>query len=376
MKKLLFFGPTFYDQPLNNNLRKKYKYLSEIAKIYVVAFSESRYKGEVDETSFMFYKKNKFRLLNYFKIYLISYFQLPKLVNQFEIDVVAFQDPITSYFGIRKLKKQNKNIKIVLETHGDFINTLQLEKSLIFPKIYKQLFMKIAKYTINNADVIRAVSSSTEAQARSFSSDKLIVRFPAWVDFEIFESISNKREIHEKFKILFIGSVTDRKKPHQIVESISHINEFDCELAIVGPTPNLKYLNQLNKQIKKLNLENKVNIFGQQNLEEVLEHYKNSNLMILPSVSEGLARVIFESQATACPVLVTDAPGMQDIVIDQQTGFIFESNNVKDMKSKIVSIYENYHQASQIGLNAKDFILNNYSAENFKFSFKKLIDLV
>ena len=93
MKKLLFFGPTFYDQPLNDNLRKKYKYLSEIAKIYVVAFSESRYKGEVDETSFMFYKKNKFRLLNYFKIYLISYFQLPKLVNQFEIDVVAFQDP-------------------------------------------------------------------------------------------------------------------------------------------------------------------------------------------------------------------------------------------------------------------------------------------
>jgi glycosyltransferase involved in cell wall biosynthesis len=376
MKNLLFFGPTFYNQPLNDNLRKKYKYLSEIAKIYVVAFSDSSYEAEVDETSFKLYKKNKFRLLNYFKIYFISYFQLPKLVEQFQIDVVAFQDPITSYFGIRKLKKQNKNIKIVLETHGDFINTLELEKSLIFPKIYKQLFMKIAKYTINNADVIRAVSSSTEAQARSFSGDKLIVRFPAWVDFEIFESISNKREINEKFKILFIGSVTDRKKPHQIVEAISHINEFDCELNIVGPTPNLKYLNQLNKQIKELNLENKVNIFGQQNLEQVLEHYSKSNLMILPSVSEGLARVIFESQATACPVLVTDAPGMQDIVIDQQTGFIFESNNVKDMKSKIVSIYENYNQASQIGLNAKDFILNNYSAENFKFSFKKLIDLV
>ena len=376
MKNLLFFGPTFYNQPLNDNLRKKYKYLSEIAKIYVVAFSDSSYEAEVDETSFKLYKKNKFRLLNYFKIYFISYFQLPKLVEQFQIDVVAFQDPITSYFGIRKLRKQNKNIKIVLETHGDFINTLELEKSLIFPKIYKQLFMKIAKYTINNADVIRAVSSSTEAQARSFSGDKLIVRFPAWVDFEIFESISNKREINEKFKILFIGSVTDRKKPHQIVEAISHINEFDCELNIVGPTPNLKYLNQLNKQIKELNLENKVNIFGQQNLEQVLEHYSKSNLMILPSVSEGLARVIFESQATACPVLVTDAPGMQDIVIDQQTGFIFESNNVKDMKSKIVSIYENYNQASQIGLNAKDFILNNYSAENFKFSFKKLIDLV
>ena len=51
MKKLLFFGPTNYPQPLNDNLRKKFKYLSEIAKIYVVAFSESEFEGEIDGPS-------------------------------------------------------------------------------------------------------------------------------------------------------------------------------------------------------------------------------------------------------------------------------------------------------------------------------------
>lgn len=376
MKKLLFFGPTNYPQPLNDNLRKKFKYLSEIAKIYVVAFSESEFEGEIDGSNFFLYKKNKFRLINYFKIYLISYFQLPKLVELHNIDVVSFQDPITSFFGIRRLKNKYKNVKIVLESHGDFINTLELEKKLLFPKIYKLLFKKIAKYTIDNADLIRAVSSSTEEQALSFNSKKLEVRFPAWVDFEIFESIAKKREIKEKFRILFIGSVTDRKKPHHIIEAISYLQDVDCELNIVGPTPNSKYLRQLREQIKNLNFENKVKIFGNRSREQVLEHYMESNLMILPSVSEGLARVIFESQVTACPVLVTDAPGMQDIVIDEQTGFIFESNNVKDLANKINNIYQNYDHASQIGINAKNFILNNYSSDNFKFSFKKLIDLV
>jgi hypothetical protein len=57
MKNLLFFGPTFYNQPLNDNLRKKYKYLNEIAKIYVVAFSDSSFEAEVDKTSFKLYKK-------------------------------------------------------------------------------------------------------------------------------------------------------------------------------------------------------------------------------------------------------------------------------------------------------------------------------
>ena len=107
-----------------------------------------------------------------------------------------------------------------------------------------------------------------------------------------------------------------------------------------------------------------------------MDHYADTNLMILPSVSEGLARVIFESQVTACPVLVTDAPGMGDIVIDGQTGYIFESDNLDSLTSKIQEIKNNYQDAIHVGNNAKNFILSNYSADNFKFSFKKLFDAV
>ena len=129
-------------------------------------------------------------------------------------------------------------------------------------------------------------------------------------------------------------------------------------------------------EIKTKNVEDRVFIHGNKNRDEVKKFYSENNLMILPSVSEGLARVIFESQVTTCPVLVTDAPGMQDIVIDGQTGYVFESNNLNSMIKKINHVIQNYNEATSVGINAKEFILSNYSSDNFKFSFQKIFDTV
>ena len=375
-KNVLFISPTFYSLPLTDNIIKKHQYLDEVANVTVFAFSSQKKVFKESETNFYFSKKIDSRIFNYFKILLLSYFQIPKLINKHNIDIVTFQDPITSFLGVYKIKKNFKNIKIVLESHGDFINTLELERNLLFPNIYKKLFLKMASYTIKNADILRAVSSSTEEQALSFDTSKRVVRFPAWIDFEIFSNIKPTRSDEGNFKILFIGSITDRKKPHLIIEALPKLHDDKVELHLVGPTPNHKYLDELREKIISNNLEDRVYIHGTKSRDEVKEFYSESNLMILPSVSEGLARVIFESQVTACPVLVTDAPGMQDIVIDGQTGYVFESNDLKTMIEKIDYIIKNYSEATAVGKNAKDFILSNYSADNFKFSFQKIFDTV
>ena len=375
-KNVLFISPTFYSLPLTDNIIKKHQYLDEVANVTVLAFSSHKKVFKESETNFYFSKKINSRIFNYFKILLLSYFQIPKLINKHNIDIVTFQDPITSFLGVYKIKKNFKNIKIVLESHGDFINTLELERNLLFPNVYKKLFLKMASYTIKNADILRAVSSSTEEQALSFDTSKRVVRFPAWIDFEIFSNIQPTRSDEGNFKILFIGSITDRKKPHLIIEALPKLHDDKVELHLVGPTPNHKYLDELREKIISNKLEDRVYIHGTKSRDEVKEFYSESNLMILPSVSEGLARVIFESQVTACPVLVTDAPGMQDIVIDGQTGYVFESNDLKTMVEKIDYIIKNYSEATAVGKNAKDFILSNYSADNFKFSFQKIFDTV
>ena len=376
MKNVLFIAPTTYQLPLTENLKKKFITLSEVCNVSVLAFANS--KTFLNETygNFYFNKKIKNRLINYFRIIQISIFTTHKIIKKENIDIVCFQDPVSSFFSILFLKVRRAEVKIVVETHGDFIETLSLEKNLVLPRLYKKLFYIMAKYSIGKSNIIRAVSSSTEQQVLDIDSSKSVVRFPAWIDFKDFQNIEPKPLSKDKFNILFIGSVTDRKKPHMIIEAIQRINDKSYHLSIVGPAPNEKYFKELKDLIDKSDLQNQVSLIGPVDRESVKDYYSTSNLMILPSISEGLARVIFESQVAMCPVLVTDAPGMSDIVIDGQTGYVFESNNLDSLSLKIEYINNNYDEASLVAKNAKGFILSNYSEDNFKFSFKKLFDTV
>ena len=376
MKNVLFIAPTTYQLPLTENLKKKFITLSEVCNVSVLAFANS--KTFLNETYGNFYlnKKIKNRLINYFRIIQISIFTTHKIIKKENIDIVCFQDPVSSFFSILFLKVRRAEVKIVVETHGDFIETLSLEKNLVLPMLYKKLFYIMAKYSIGKSNIIRAVSSSTEQQVLDIDSSKSVVRFPAWIDFKDFQNIEPKPLSKDKFNILFIGSVTDRKKPHMIIEAIQRINDKSYHLSIVGPAPNEKYFKDLKDLIDKSDLQNQVSLIGPVDRESVKDYYSTSNLMILPSISEGLARVIFESQVAMCPVLVTDAPGMSDIVIDGQTGYVFESNNLDSLSLKIEYINNNYDEASLVAKNAKGFILSNYSEDNFKFSFKKLFDTV
>ena len=376
MKNVLFIAPTTYQLPLTENLKKKFITLSEVCNVSVLAFANS--KTFLNETYGNFYlnKKIKNRLINYFRIIQISIFTTHKIIKKENIDIVCFQDPVSSFFSILFLKVRRAEVKIVVETHGDFIETLSLEKNLVLPRLYKKLFYTMAKYSIGKSNIIRAVSSSTEQQVLDIDSSKSVVRFPAWIDFKDFQNIEPKPLSKDKFNILFIGSVTDRKKPHMIIEAIQRINDKSYHLSIVGPAPNEKYFKELKDLIDKSDLQNQVSLIGPVDRESVKDYYSTSNLMILPSISEGLARVIFESQVAMCPVLVTDAPGMSDIVIDGQTGYVFESNNLDSLSLKIEYIKNNYDEASLVAKNAKGFILSNYSEDNFKFSFKKLFDTV
>ena len=376
MKNVLFIAPTTYQLPLTENLKKKFITLSEVCNVSVLAFANS--KTFLNETYGNFYlnKKIKNRLINYFRIIQISIFTTYKIIKKENIDIVCFQDPVSSFFSILFLKVRRAEVKIVVETHGDFIETLSLEKNLVLPSLYKKLFYIMAKYSIGKSNIIRAVSSSTEQQVLDIDSSKSVVRFPAWIDFKDFQNIEPKPLSKDKFNILFIGSVTDRKKPHMIIEAIQRINDKSYNLSIVGPAPNEKYFKELKDLIDKSDLQNQVSLIGPVDRESVKDYYSTSNLMILPSISEGLARVIFESQVAMCPVLVTDAPGMSDIVIDGQTGYVFESNNLDSLSLKIEYIKNNYDEASLVAKNAKGFILSNYSEDNFKFSFKKLFDTV
>ena len=375
MNKVLFISPTVYSNPITKDIQKKFQSLSKVCNPTVFAFSEEKFNSVVEGVETIFNKKNKNRFFNYLKIIFLFFFEIPKIVKDQNIEIVCLQDPITGFFTIFSLKIRKLPVKIIVETHGDFIETIGLEKNLLLPKFYTSIFSYLAKYSIKNADLIRSISDFTEKQVVNFGYQGSFVRFPAWINIDYFLNADIKRSTSDTFKIIFVGSVTERKNPKIIIESLETINK-DISLEIIGQTPNLKYLKKLNNLISSSKHSDRIILTPYINSEELIKKYSSANLFILPSKSEGLGRVVIEAQATACPVLVSSGTGIVDLIIESETGYIFENNNRDDLNKKIQNIIENYDVAIQTGLNSRDFVKNNQSIENFEFGYRKLFDLV
>ena len=375
MNKVLFVAPTKYKYPINEDLKSKFVILSEICKPFIFAFSDKKKTTTVGNTNLILNKKLNNRLLNYLKIIYLFAFIVPKKIKQYQIDIVCLQDPVTSYFAIKSLKLRNSKVKIVLESHGDFIETIALEKKLLVPSIYKILFKLFSSYSVKNADQIRSISSFTEEQVKAYGYQGNFVRFPAWINLDKFLNAKVTRDSNNAFKIIFVGSVTDRKNPELIVKAISAI-DGEISLEIIGPTPNKSYLNKLKESIHNSQHKENILLTPFTALDELIKKYSNANLFILASKSEGLGRVVIEAQATACPVLVSSNTGAVDLIIDNETGYIFENDNLNDLKDKIKNIIDNQLYSVQVGVNGKSFVTQNHTIENFKFGYKKLFDLV
>ena len=375
MNKVLFVAPTKYKYPINEDLKSKFVILSEICKPFIFAFSDKKKTTTLGNTNLILNKKLNNRLLNYLKIIYLFAFIVPKKIKQYQIDIVCLQDPVTSYFAIKSLKFRNSKVKIILESHGDFIETIALEKKLLVPSIYKILFKLFSSYSVKNADQIRSISSFTEEQVKAYGYQGNFVRFPAWINLDKFLNAKVTRDSNNDFKIIFVGSVTDRKNPELIVKAISAI-DGEISLEIIGPTPNKSYLNKLKESIHNSQHKENILLTPFTALDELIKKYSNANLFILASKSEGLGRVVIEAQATACPVLVSSNTGAVDLIIDNETGYIFENDNLNDLKDKIKNIIDNQLYSVQVGVNGKSFVTQNHTIENFKFGYKKLFDLV
>jgi hypothetical protein len=56
-KNVLFISPTFYELPLNENIKKKYDNLNEVANVTVLAFSSQKKIFTESATTFYLNKK-------------------------------------------------------------------------------------------------------------------------------------------------------------------------------------------------------------------------------------------------------------------------------------------------------------------------------
>lgn len=105
------------------------------------------------------------------------------------------------------------------------------------------------------------------------------------------------------------------------------------------PIKGVKYLEEAVKKINnpKIFLDIAENIYG----EEKIKRFKQANLFVLPSLSEGLPLVILEAMAAKLPVVATKVGDVPTVIKDGINGYLVVPGNANALARAIQKAMDN-----------------------------------
>ncbi len=195
-------------------------------------------------------------------------------------------------------------------------------------------------------------------------SEKQLLYFPYSIDSSFFVD-KPKNITTDKVNLLFVGKLQKNKNPLILLKAITLLKDYPLHLKIIGD-------GELIDEIKEFN-SNQVEFCGFKNQTELVQIYKKSDILILPSLSETWGLVLNEAAASGLALIASDmVGGAIDMIQDNVNGYIFKSNDLFDLTAKIKLATENTCKLNKMKLKSIE-IAENYKVQNTVNIFLKNI---
>lgn len=182
-----------------------------------------------------------------------------------------------------------------------------------------------------------------------------------------------KREIlaDKRIRILMPGIMVPLKGQHQLIKAAKLLNDLkiDFDISLVG-SGDADYIREIEDDIENGHLGDKVHLHDRVNNLE--EWYKNSDIVVVCSRSEAFGRVTVEAQLTGCIVVGADCGATSELITDDDTGCLYELNNIEMLRDKIMGIDNDREKASAIAKRGQIKALESYDKE---LNCKNLLDI-
>jgi glycosyltransferase involved in cell wall biosynthesis len=99
-----------------------------------------------------------------------------------------------------------------------------------------------------------------------------------------------------------------------------------------------------------------------------------SSVCVLSSKAEGFSNSILEYMAAGRPVVATDAGGAREAILDGETGYIVRIGDHASMASRIVDLLCSPELCSQMGLRARQRVIERFSSDAQLANTERLYD--
>lgn len=173
----------------------------------------------------------------------------------------------------------------------------------------------------DSAARVVAVSEFTRSLARKSYSAEIEV-IPNGVDLQNFTSTEIKA--HQPPEIIFAGRFVPQKNPLQVVHSLGELKDLPWHCTMAGDGP---LHPEVEAEIQRLELSGRISLPGWITPEEVIARLGESDLLFMPSLSEGLPVVGVQAMASGLALVVGKTGGWMDLVHPGENGFLVDSQD-------------------------------------------------
>lgn len=192
----------------------------------------------------------------------------------------------------------------------------------------------LAEYDLADFLIVPSSFVAESLVCSGIPSHKIIL-LPYGVSLRYFSSEDTRQKRDKRlFRILFVGQVIPLKGIHHLMQAFARLRLPQSELVIVGQG-DAGYQTLLKRLVAP---HASVRFTGQLTQAELKTYYQNSDVFVLPTLSEGSALVVYEAMAAGLPVVTT--PNAGSVMRDGVDGLLFSACDVDALQDKILHLYQ------------------------------------
>lgn len=297
-------------------------------------------------------------------------------------------NPIRNFFDLCHLIKAEK-IQI-LHTHGYRSNIIGLLASILLrvPIVTTvhgwtnhtnnvKLYEYLDRFFLRFFDKIIAVSDSIKNTLLNsrISIHKIEKIYNTINCKEVNDGVSVD-EIRKRFHLSpndklvgTIGRLSKEKGVHYLLKAGSEIIATypNVKILIIGNGPERQNLEILAKQLR---ISENVIFCGFQ--KNVTEFYHLIDIVVLPSITEGLPIVLLEALTYSKPVVATRVGGIPEVITNGKTGILVEPQNPSRLAEGIIRILRNSDETNRMVSEGRKLVEEHFNSKDWGKKIEKV----
>jgi glycosyltransferase involved in cell wall biosynthesis len=342
--RVLFVGRTRYRLPLDDGLRKKFDALGRDLEVRVLASAAPG--SATGDGTFDLVPPLRPRALDGAWFHVSLPLRVARELRRFRPDAVVAQSAYEAAAVRVARVLARSRARLVLDVHADWRTSTRLYGSPL-RRALAPFGDRVARSALLGADGVRTISGYTTGLVRELGVEPAGV-FPAFMDLEPFAGPPVPPAEHPQ--ALFVGVLERYKNVDGLAEAwrLAAPRVPEAMLHLVGR-------GRLTDVVERLvaDLPERTRWTPALETAEVARALDDAWVLVLPSRSEGLGRVVVEAFCRGRPVLATRVGGIPDLVEDGVNGLLVAPGDVAALAETLVRLLTDRSLAERLGDGAR-----------------------